>query len=606
MGVFGEGRRLIRDSFDPTHSSDDPEGELLPALPDILLRRPALSRGALSALYRGRDRANRRDVVVKVQRATDDAVARSRFEREAAVMRRLRHPSIVSLYLFHPGDPSRRDPAALVMEFVPGRNLAALVAADGVLPPARAAQIVDEAAGALDRIHALGIVHRDVKPANILVPPRGRVKLIDFGVARISDDLPLTVMGDLLGTVEYASPEQVHGKGAVDARSDVYSLAAVAYFALCGTPPFRAADGSSQAQLSVMHRQVFAEPPPLRLHRPDLSPAVEAAVLRGLAKSPAARYETAGLLADALRAAAAESSRPERAAQAPARLGGAVAGLVSAVLLIAGVSVWMLNKHPAPGSSAALSQTAAPSGPHGALPAPKPALRAALPPPLPPAQKSARAVLPPKQAALKQTPPKQAAPKPRVAAAEPAALAARPAPALRPLRKTTRPAVRLALRPAPPRLPLTPPRLSAFGVRTKPFVAEAKPMIALMPASTLSASTLSALSSPTKRVGWYTVSGWLALPRRRSAQNPALAHPALVQASPLWVKVDGTPSSALAGGGWAELPAGTHLVTFQPPAGIGAGPKTWTITLDPAAHLNQQVPLPPAPLPRVPVHLRNP
>ena len=169
-----------------------------------------------------------------------------------------------------------------------------------------------------------------------------------------------------------------------------------------------------------MHRQVFAEPPPLRLHRPDLSPAVEAAVLRGLAKSPAARYETAGLLAGALRAAAAESSRPERAAQVPARLGGAVAGLVSAVLLIAGVSVWMLNKHPAPGSSAALSQTAAPSEPHGALPAPKPALP--LPPPLPPAQKSARAVLPPKQAALKQaalkqTPPKQAAPKPRVAAA---------------------------------------------------------------------------------------------------------------------------------------------------------------------------------------------
>ena len=146
--------------------------------------------------------------------------------------------------------------------------------------------IVDSIAAALDCAHAQEIIHRDVKPANILVPKRGPARLTDFGVAQIDDDAPLTVMGDILGTIEYASPEQVRGHEAPDARSDVYSLAAVTYFALTGTPPFRAADESTQAQLSVMHRQVFADPPPLRFHREDISPEVEAAVLRGLAKAP--------------------------------------------------------------------------------------------------------------------------------------------------------------------------------------------------------------------------------------------------------------------------------------------------------------------------------
>ena len=137
--------------------------------------------------------------------------------------------------------------------------------------------------------------------------------MTDFGVAHIDDDAPLTVMGDMLGTIEYASPEQVHGNETPDARSDVYSLAAVAYFALTGTPPFRAADNSTQAQLSVMHRQVFAEPPPLRFHREDLSPEIEAVVLRGLAKAPEARYPSAGQFAAALRSAVKRSIRPSSA-----------------------------------------------------------------------------------------------------------------------------------------------------------------------------------------------------------------------------------------------------------------------------------------------------
>ncbi len=142
-----------------------------------------------------------------MQRATDDPVARDRFRREAAVMGRLRHPNIVALYRFYDGNP-----AALVMEYVPGPTLAALVSADGWLPPARAAAVIEGVAAALDLAHAQGIIHRDVKPSNILLPKRGPARLTDFGVAHIEGDAPLTVMGDILGTIEYASPEQVHGQ----------------------------------------------------------------------------------------------------------------------------------------------------------------------------------------------------------------------------------------------------------------------------------------------------------------------------------------------------------------------------------------------------------
>ena len=313
-----------------------------PDLPDLTLSPTPLSRSPLSAVYLGWDRVHRCDVIVKVQRGTNDPVAMERFRREAAVMARLRHPSIVSLYRFYEGDP-----ASLVMEYVRGQTLAALVKADGWLPTARVAAIIDSIAAGLDSAHAENIIHRDVKPANILLPRRGLARLTDFGVAHIDDDAPLTVMGDMLGTIEYASPEQVRGQEAPDARSDVYSLAAVTYFALTGTPPFRAADESTQAQLSVMHRQVFADPPPLRFHREDISPAVEAVVLRGLAKTPDERFQTAGYFAAALHAAAeAETGTPEQNALAAAsRRAGAVAGVLAAaaVMLLGGGMWWKIN-----------------------------------------------------------------------------------------------------------------------------------------------------------------------------------------------------------------------------------------------------------------------
>ncbi len=590
-------------------NTEGSRGEPVPVLPGINLRRPPVSRGPLSVLYRGWDRTHRRDVIVKVQRATEDPVVLSRFGREAAVMQRLRHPSIVSLYLYHPGDPAQSDPAALVMEYVAGPTLAVLVSEGGFLPPASAAKIVEEIAEALDCIHGIGVVHRDVKPSNILMPPRGPAKLTDFGVARIDDDLPLTVMGDILGTIEYASPEQVHGNGAVDTRSDVYSLAAVTYFVLTGTPPFRAADNTTQAQLSVMHRQVFAEPPPLGLHRSDLTPAMEAAVLRGLAKAPADRYESAGQLAAALRAAVTAAAEPQQiAAEASARRTGAIAGaLASAALLAAGFALWKGSER-RPQAPVVTAQT------HRAVPMPSPPL------PKPPI-KTAAAPRPqtvpvkPLMSPLKtQTTPAvkllQIAQAPKL---KPMKLAARPpalpqpirVPAVRPIpvplsaTKDVLPPVRIAVHKLVPRLP---PRLSPAipsGVIKPPAIVDAgfavtAPVLAAAPVP-------SAAPKPAAGVGWYTVSGWIAL-----AGLAPLHKAALVQASSLWIKVDGQPSPALATGQWAELTTGKHTITFQPFAGLGVGPKTWDIDLAPAAHLNQQIPLPSDSLPAVPVHLRNP
>jgi len=560
-------------------------------LPGITLASKPLNRGPFAAVYRGWDRVHRCDVIVKVQRATGDPIAAERFRREAAVMKRLRHPNIVALYRFHDGDP-----AALVLEYVPGRTLADLVEADGWLTPLRAAQVIEGIAAALDCAHAQGVIHRDVKPSNILLPRRGPPRLFDFGVAHIDEDAPLTVMGDILGTIEYASPEQVHGNEAPDARSDVYSLAAVAYFALVKTPPFRAADNSTQAQLSVMHRQVFADPPPLRLYREDLSPAVEAAVLRGLAKAPASRYPSAGQFAAALRAAIeAEAPAPEqRALAAASRRTGALAGaLAGATLLLLGVlALWRNGQFTAPHSFPSSQVAQGAKGvtkplppPKAAVPMPRPVTvvpravaaqpRPAAPPVLKPPVNVVKAPVPksslPKQtAAVKRVHKAVVATRSRPHSAQTASrpVSAHPKPAYsRPPRHLIAAIVPSAHRKRPPTHKSL--RLAAQVARPK----------------AVTKATLAPIAPASPKVGWYTVSGWVPvnLPGPKSS---------LVRASAQWVKVDGQPVPALALGQWTQLPAGKHVVTFQPTPALGLGPKTWNIDLAAQAHLTQQIPFP--------------
>ena len=636
-------------------------------LPDITLAPKPLHLGPFAAVYRGWDRGHRCDVIVKVQRATGDPVAAERFRREAAVMKRLRHPNIVALYQFHEGDP-----AALVLEYVPGRTLGALVEAEGWLSPQRAARVIEEIAAALDCAHAQGVIHRDVKPSNILLPQRGPARLYDFGVAHIGEDTPLTMMGDILGTIEYASPEQVHGNETPDARSDVYSLAAVAYFALAKTPPFRASDNSTQAQLSVMHRQVFADPPPLRLYREDLSPEIEAAVLRGLAKAPASRYLSAGQFAAALRAAVeAGAGVPEQPAiSAASRRTGALAGaLAAATLLLLGViSLWKTEPFPARVTSLASPQPllpkAAPAAPVASRPvtvvqAPTPK-STAPPKPMPKAVAATRQSPPPVQTARRPVPAHAAPTRRLIAAVVPAA---RPKPLARPKpprawlyvyakqslvplgakkrltgiraqsvwvdgyrasdlaggRWTTLPTGRhvVSFVPDPrsgfaPRrdvvVMLTPGAHVRKQILLPAVLGPGAPLAAALPSvhlpssvrslsvrslsvRSLSVRSLTPAASVPRPFGWYTVSGWVPV------STPGYRSP-LVRASAQWVKVDGRPVLALALGHWAQLPAGKHVVTFQPTPALGIGPKTWNIDLTSQAHLSQQIPFP-APVPTI-------
>jgi hypothetical protein len=526
--------------------------------------------------------------VVKVQRAGGDPVALERFRREGAVMARLRHPHIVALYHFYEGDP-----AAAVLEYVPGRTLAESVAADGWMPPERAARLVEDVAAALDAAHAQGIVHRDVKPENILLPRRGPARLTDFGVAHIDDEAPLTVMGDVLGTVEYASPEQVHGNETPDARSDVYSLAAVAYFALTGTPPFRAADNSTQAQLSVMHRQVFADPPPLRFHREDLPPAVERVVLRGLAKAPPARYPSAGQFAASLRLAAeaASGTAEHKALVASSRRTGALAGALAGVtlLLVGAAAVWRTDhaahtSAPAPRLAGRLPGSALGHGPRPprtgqrvaqALP-PRPLLtvpvsvpHAVAPVPLP------RRALPP-------------------VAVPPRKTAAPPAP--HPVRPTHIAATHA--RSASTAHALRTPRKAVTVHRLKPH-GPAKPAPRLLAAAPPKRHPLAVALAPQKPFSRPAPTpaapkqGWLYVYASRDIVRPGQPGRA-VPVRPQAVYVDGHPVPALVAGRWTTLTPGRHVVSFFPDARSGFGPRTnVAVLLTPGTHLSQRILLPP-------------
>ena len=509
-------------------------------------------------------------------------------------MQRLRHPNIVALYRFYEGDP-----AALVMEYVPGPTLAALVEADGWLSPTRAAGIVEGVAAALDCAHAQGVIHRDVKPSNILLPKRGPARLTDFGVVHIDHDVPLTMMGDVLGTIEYASPEQVRGSESPDVRSDVYSLAAVAYFALTGTPPFRAADTSTQSQLSVMHRQVFADPPPLRFHREEIPLSVERVVLRGLAKAPEARYQSAGQLAAALRVAVeAESGAPEKPAMdASSRRTGALAGALTggAVLLLAALVVWH-GKFSSPASSPGREiQVVGSSLPPRFAPAPVEIASS-------PSHSSPSRVLREK-------------PRRRGRKSTGSQVVSRPALAIKPTSHKVVAAKEVAETKRAAGTKTVPKPSTHAKLAAKTFAPKRR--LALIPKPARAVK----LAAP--RQGWLYV---------YASQNvaPLGQTPRLTNIRPQAIYVDGRPVPALTASRWAALPSGTHTLSFFPDARSGFSPHTGIrFIVRPGAHVSRQVLLPlmtnftprlvplPAPkhvleaspavsIPSVPPHLRNP
>jgi len=257
----------------------------------------------MSSVFRARDEQLDRWVAIKIlheRYAGDDAYV-ERFRREAEAVARLSHPNIVTV--IDRGEDEGRQ--YIVFEHVEGENLKDLVARAGRLPPRRALELVLAVADGLAFAHAHGLVHRDVKPQNVLLSREGEVKVTDFGIARsLGVDRGVTQTGTVLGTGEYLSPEQASG-GPVSPATDVYSLGVVLWELLTGTVPF---DGDSFVGVALRHVQ---EPvPSLRERRPDVQPRLAAAVERALAKDPARRFPSMDAFAAELRACLAELERP--------------------------------------------------------------------------------------------------------------------------------------------------------------------------------------------------------------------------------------------------------------------------------------------------------
>jgi len=247
--------------------------------------------GGMSEVHLARDVRLHRDVAVKVLRAdlARDPSFYLRFRREAQNAAALNHPAIVAVYDTGEAETATGPLPYIVMEYVEGVTLRDIVHNDGPIEPRRAIEIIADACQALNFSHQHGIIHRDVKPANIMMSKSGAVKVMDFGIARALHDggVSVTQTAAVIGTAQYLSPEQARGE-TVDARSDVYSLGCVLYELLTGEPPF-----VGDSPVAVAYQHVREDPVPPSERNPVLTPDLDAVVLKALAKNPDNRYQSA-------------------------------------------------------------------------------------------------------------------------------------------------------------------------------------------------------------------------------------------------------------------------------------------------------------------------
>ena len=277
-----------------------------------------IGHGGMSDVFLGNDTRLGRKVAIKLLHAelAEDPQFRVRFRREAQDAAKMTHPTIVRI--FDAGEEAVADPAGgeklvpfIVMEHIEGELLRDVIAR-GPVPPTEAARIVEQVLTALEYSHRAGIVHRDIKPGNVMLTRGGQVKVMDFGIARAISDSAATIAetSGVVGTAQYFSPEQARGV-AVDARSDLYSTGVVLFELLTGRPPF-----GGDNPVAVAYQHVNAEPPVPSTLASGITPAIDGVVLKSLAKEPANRYPTAADFRTDLAAAVAGELPVNRAPRA--------------------------------------------------------------------------------------------------------------------------------------------------------------------------------------------------------------------------------------------------------------------------------------------------
>jgi hypothetical protein len=285
-----------------------------------------IGRGGMGVVYRAEHINLRRRAAVKII-APDLAESegfRDRFTREARIAAALQHPNIVTVY-----DAGEVDGLLyLAMQYIEGSDLAAMLRSERLLRPYRAVDVCGQVASALDAAHAMGLIHRDVKPANVLIEGRTAF-LTDFGLTKRIEGshTQLTHAGDVVGTIHYVAPEQIEG-GSVDARTDVYSLGCLVYHCLTGQVPY-----PRETDVAVIYAHLSEAPPRITALRPELPEGLDAVIAKALDKSPDRRFPSCGDLISAARAVInaagplGDTSSPRRESTAGGDMGSAVAGM---------------------------------------------------------------------------------------------------------------------------------------------------------------------------------------------------------------------------------------------------------------------------------------
>ncbi|MEU2389329.1 protein kinase [Streptomyces sp. NPDC007369] len=360
--------------------------------------RDLLGAGGMASVYLAYDSALDRQVAIKTLHSDlgREASFRERFRREAQAVAKLSHTNIVSVFDTGEGEvtfPDGRSDAAImpyiVMEYVEGQPLGSVLSADvrqyGAMPAEKALKVTADVLAALDTSHEMGLVHRDIKPGNVMMTKRGVVKVMDFGIARAmqSGVTSMTQTGMVVGTPQYLSPEQALGRG-VDARSDLYSVGIMLFQLLTGRLPFDA-----DSPLAIAYAHVQEEPvAPSSINR-SLTPAMDALVARALKKNPNERFPTAAAMGDEIARVLAAGQTGAPAIVPGAHTGGSGAGVGSAVFPP------LDSGFPAP-SAQAVQQPYAPT------PAPAPAAYAPTPQPMPQTHGQGGYAYPPQQPVAQQ------------------------------------------------------------------------------------------------------------------------------------------------------------------------------------------------------------